>query len=66
MSDTKHDREAKQLAKKVSGKYNPGKGADIIIPQMVIEYETKPEGFSHGIRQLQGYKKPRYPGVHII
>jgi hypothetical protein len=60
MADTKHDREAKQLAKKVSAKYNSEKGADIIKPQMVIEYETDPRDFGTGIRQLQGYKKPRF------
>ena len=63
MADTKHDREAKQLAKKVGGEYNPGKGADIVTPQMVIEHETKPEDFSSGIRQLQGYKRRRYLSV---
>ena len=63
MADTKHNREAKQLAKKLGVEYNAEKGADIITRQMVVEYETEPEGFSSGIRQLQGYKKPRYMGV---
>ena len=63
MADTKHDREAKQLAKKMGGEYNPGKGIDIVTPQIVIEYETKAQGFGSGIRQLQGYKKSRYLGV---
>lgn len=63
MGDTKHDREVKQLAKKVGGEYDPRKGADIVMSQIVIEYETKGEDFSSGIRQLQGYQKRRYLGV---
>ena len=63
MADTKHDREAKQLAKKLGAEYNPGKGVDIITPEVVIEYEAELEGLGDGIRQLQGYKKRRYLGV---
>jgi len=63
MADTKHDREVKQLAKKLGAEYNTGKGVDITTPEMAIEYEPEAEGLSSGIRQLQGYKKRRYLGV---
>lgn len=63
MGDTTHDRVAKQIAKTLGAEYNPGKGVDINTPSEVIEIEPNPESFSEGIRQLQGYRKPRYLGV---
>ena len=46
MADTKHDREAKQLAKKLGAEYNAGKGVDIITPEMVIEYEPEAQALA--------------------
>lgn len=63
MADTRHDRIAKVVAKKRGGTYNPGKGADIVKSDEVIEIEVDSNTFSHGIRQLQGYRKRRYLAV---
>ena len=59
MPNTKHDKIAKQVAKRKGGEYNPSKGADIVTPQVVIEVEVDQGKLGEGIRQLQGYRKPR-------
>ena len=56
---TNHDRVARQIAKKEGVDYNPGKGADVIGDERVIEVETE-NTVGEGIRQLQGYRKPVY------
>lgn len=63
MPDTKHDKIAEQVAKRKGGEYNPSKGADIVTPQVVIEVEVDQGKLGEGIRQLQGYRRPRYLAV---
>ncbi len=63
MAKSKHDRIAKRIARKRGGQYPPKKGADIVNAREAIEVETDPSGFSEGIRQLQGYRNPRYLAV---
>jgi len=52
MAGIKHDRIAMIIAKKRGGTYNPGKGADIVKPDEVIEVEVDSNTLSHGIGQL--------------
>jgi len=40
MADTKHDRIAKRLAKRLGSEYNPVKGPDIKTPREVDEVEV--------------------------
>lgn len=60
---SQHDRIAKSIADKVGTEYNAGQGPDIKGAKSVIEVETTPDMFSQGIRQLQGFQKPRYLAV---
>lgn len=59
MGETKHDRVAKQVAKREGAEYNRGPGADIQSPRRAIEVET-PDTLGDAGRQLRGYKKPVY------
>jgi hypothetical protein len=59
MADTKHDKVAKQFAKREGTEYNKGPGADIQSPRRAIEIET-PDTLGDAGRQLRGYKKPVY------
>jgi len=63
MAKSKHDQIARRIARKRGGKYPPKKGADIVNAREAIEVEVDPNKFSDGIRQLQGYHKPRYLAV---
>lgn len=63
MGKSKHDRIAEEIAKKKGGEYNPNEGADVVTKREIIEVETDQDTLSDGIRQLQGYKKPRYLAV---
>ncbi|MGE5553310.1 MAG: hypothetical protein ACM3XZ_05225 [Betaproteobacteria bacterium] len=58
-----HDRLAKRLANAEGVPYNPGPGPDIQTPDKVIEVEVSQEMLSQGIRQLQGFTRPRYLAV---
>ena len=53
---------AKDIAKKVGGKYNPRKGVDIVTKKSAIEVETD-STISDAKRQLQGQRKPSYIAV---
>ena len=58
--ETQHDRIARRVARLHGGEYVRAEGADIIAPRLVGEVEVQSTRLSEGIRQLQGYKKPRY------
>ena len=58
--ETLHDRIARRAARVHGGRYVRAKGADIIAPRLVAEVEVQPGKLGEGIRQLRGYKKPRY------
>lgn len=60
MPSKKHDDIAKYLAKKFGTTYNKRKGPDINLSDKVIEVEPSTETIPDAIRQLQGFKKPRY------
>ena len=60
MGQSKHDEIAKRLAKKEGTNYNKGKGPDIVTSKRVIEVATHEGDLKDSIRQLQGFKKPRY------
>ena len=57
--ETQHDRIARRVAR-LHGGHVPAKGADIIAPRMVGEVEVTSGKLGEGIRQLRGYRKPRY------
>ena len=58
--ETQHDRIARRVARLHGGKYARAKGADIIAPRLIGEVEVQSGKLGEGIRQLRGYKKPRY------
>lgn len=60
---SKHDDIARKLARKFNTDYNPSKGVDVRPPGKAIEVEIKLNTISDGVRQLQGYKDPRYLAV---
>lgn len=59
MSESKHDKVAKQIAKQEGTPYNQGPGADIQGLRRAIEVES-PGTIGDASRQLQGYQKPVY------
>ena len=63
MAKSKHDKVAERIAKRRGGRYPPQKGADVVNRREAIEVEVDLNRFSEGIRQLQGYRKPRYLAV---
>lgn len=63
MARSKHDKIAQRIAKRRGGRYPPQKGADVVNRREAIEVEVDLNRFSQGIRQLQGYRKPRYLAV---
>jgi hypothetical protein len=63
MGETKHDRIAKEIAKKKGTVYHPDQGVDVRTSTQAIEVEVDPATFSEGIRQLQGSQKARYLAV---
>jgi hypothetical protein len=60
MGQSKHDEIAKRIAKKEGTEYNEGQGADIKGSKRAIEVATHEDDLKDSMRQLQGYKKPRY------
>ncbi len=68
MADTEHDKIAEKVAKALNTKYNRAKGPDINTPRLAAEVEVDIGKISEGLRQLQGFKKPRYiviPDRHL-
>lgn len=63
---SKHDEIAKKLAKKFKTEYKSQKGIDLVLPDRVIEVETKKSGIYQGIKQIERSKKPRYLAVNKI
>jgi len=63
---TKHDEIANKLAKKFKTEYKSDKGIDLVLPNKVIEVETKKEGLYQGIKQVEKSPKPRYLAVNKI
>lgn len=63
---SKHDEIAKKLAKKFKTEYKSQKGIDLVLPDRVIEVETKKSGIYHGIKQIERSKKLRYLAVNKI
>lgn len=61
---TKHDEIAKKLAKKFGTDYKANKGIDIVLPERVIEVETKKAGIQQGIKQVARSSKARYLAVN--
>ena len=60
MAPSKHDEIAKRISKKERTEYNQGQGPDIRTPRRVIEVATHDGDIKDSIRQLQGFRKPRY------
>ena len=63
MGLTKHDRIAKEIAKKKKTEHHADRGVDIRTPRQAIEVETERGKFPEGVRQLQGTQKARYLAV---
>lgn len=63
MGVTKHDRIAKDIAKKKKAQYRSDVGVDIVTPEKAIEVEVDINTLSEGIRQLQGHRQARYVAV---
>lgn len=58
--ESQHDRIARRVARLHGGEYVRAKGADIVAPRLVGKVEVRPGKLEEGIRQLRGYRKPRY------
>lgn len=63
MGITKHDRIAKEIAKKKGTEYHSDKGVDIRTSSQAIEVEVDLATLKEGVHQLQGSKKARYLAV---
>ncbi|MFH1827605.1 MAG: hypothetical protein ABH812_04260 [bacterium] len=63
---TKHDEIANKLAKKFETEYKSDKGIDLVLPNKVIEVETKKSGIIQGIKQVEKSSKARYLAVNTI
>jgi len=63
---SKHDQIANKLANKFGSEYKSDKGIDLILPDRVIEVETKKAGIPQGIRQVEKSDKARYLAVNKI
>ena len=61
-----HDQIANKLAKKFETKYKSRKGIDLVLPNKVIEVETKKAGIAQGIKQIEKSDKDRYLAVNKI
>lgn len=59
MSESKHDKVARQIANKQNTSYNQGQGPDVKISRRAIEVETT-RTIGDAARQLAGYQKPVY------
>lgn len=60
MAQSKHDKIANRLARREGTTYNPGPGADVQGSRRVIEVATSEVDLRESMRQLQGFRKPRY------
>lgn len=58
--ETLHDRIARRAARVHGGHYVRAQGPDIVAPRLVGQVEVQPGRLSDAIRQLRGYRKPRY------
>lgn len=63
---SKHDEIAKKLAKKFGTDYKAHKGIDLVLPNRVIEVETKKSGIDQGKKQVEKSSKARYLAVNKI
>ena len=63
---SKHDEIANKLAKKFGTEYKSDKGIDLVLPNKVIEVETKKASLAQGIKQVEKSSKPRYLAVNKI
>ncbi len=61
-----HDQIANKLAKKFGTDYKSDKGIDLVLPNRVIEIETKKAGIQQGIKQVERSSKARYLAVNKI
>lgn len=61
-----HDQIAIKLAKKFGTEYKSDEGIDLVLPNKVIEVETKKAGIRQGIKQVQRSNKARYLAVNKI
>jgi len=66
MSKSKHDLIAEFLARKFNTEYKSDKGIDLVLPNRVIEVETKKAGIQEGIKQVKRSEKARYLAVNKI
>ncbi len=60
MGLTKHDKIAKNLAKREESFYNKGKGPDIKGARRVIEVVTHDSDSYSSLDQVKGFRKPKY------
>ncbi len=61
-----HDQIASKLANKFGTEYKSDKGIDLVLPNRVIEVETKKAGIEQGIKQVERSSKARYLAVNKI
>lgn len=61
-----HDQIANKLAKKFGTGYKSDEGIDLVLPNRVIEVETKKAGIQEGIKQVERSEKARYLAVNKI
>jgi hypothetical protein len=61
-----HDQIANKLAKKFGTDYKSDKGIDLVLPNRVIEVETKKAGIEQGIKQVEKSDRARYLAVNKI
>jgi len=66
MAKSLHDKIAEKLAKKFKTKYKSDKGIDLVLPDKVIEVETKKSGIYQGIKQIEKSSKARYLVINKI
>lgn len=59
MGQSKHDKIAERLAKKFGTEYNKAKGPDVKAKK-IIEVATHESDLHTSIKQLKGFKKPKY------
>lgn len=60
MGQSKHDKIARNLAKKHKTEYNEGPGPDVLAKNRVIEVVSHESDLYSSIDQLKGHQKPKY------
>ena len=60
MGQSKHDKIANRIARKEETTYNKGQGPDVKGSRRVVEVATHESDLKDSMRQLQGFRKPRY------